>query len=665
MKKVCIKGPFLTQSGYGHHARTVIRALRTREDLFDIYLHPITWGKTNWLWQDDEERRWIDLALEKTIAYNNKHSGNPIFDISIQVTIPNEWAKIARYNIGVTAGIETTKISPQWIEKSEIVDKILTISKHSKDVFVNTVYEATRNDTGEEVTFKCQKPVEYINYPVRKFDSVELDLNLTTDFNFLAVAQISPRKNIEQLIKCFIEKFQDEENVGLVIKANMAKNSLIDRINSANIIKQSVLQYGEKKCKIYLLHGFLNDNEMASLYTHPKIKAMVSTTHGEGFGLPLFESAYYGLPVIATDWSGHLDFLYKPTKQKNGKIKNKHLFSKISYTLGPVQKSAVWDGVLEKESMWAYPEEGSIKMNLGELYKDHGRFKKRAKELQKWVCEEFTEEKIYKQYVKYIFGNDYTDINIQDLPKISLITSVYKASEYIEQLMENTTNQTVFKDKCEWIILNANESGDDFEEEVILKYKEKYPENIVYKRLKEDPGVYAVWNMGIKMSTGEFITNINCDDRRALHGIERQASVLSTKPDVDLVYNDSYVVKEPNITFENITSGSPQYNHEQFSKEAMLRANLPHNNPMWRKSLHDKHGYFNEKHGSVSDWELWLKCAFEDSKFMKIDSVLGVYYFNPTGISTNPENDSWKKKEEYEVFKKYQKIFLKQQEENL
>ena len=398
-KKVFLKAPILTQSGYGHHSRTVLRALRTREDLFDIYIHPLNWGKTGWLWQDDEERSWIDSALTKTINYFNQGAKNSNFDISVQVTIPNEWEKIAPINIGVTAGIETTKISPQWLEKSFLMDKILTISDHSKSTFVDTVYEAKRADTGESISLKCETPVEYINYPVRKFDPSEIELDLTTEFNFLSVAQISPRKNAEQLIKCFVEQFKDNEEVGLVIKANMAKNSLIDRVNSTNNLKLFINNLGEKKCKVYLLHGFMTDQEMSALYQHPKIKAFVTATHGEGFGLPIFESAYYGLPIIATDWSGHLDFLYKKTKQKNGKVKNKHMFSRISYLLKHIQENAVWDGILVKDSMWAFPEEGSIKMNLEEMYKDHGRFKKRARELKKWVCEEFEEQ---KQYAKYI-----------------------------------------------------------------------------------------------------------------------------------------------------------------------------------------------------------------------------------------------------------------------
>jgi len=390
MKKVLLKGPILTQSGYGHHARTILRALRTKPDLYDVYIQPIVWGATSWLWEDDEERRWIDEALQKTIGYVN--SGGA-FDVSLQVTIPNEWEKIAPINIGITAGIETTKVSPQWIEKSFLMDKIVTISKHSKSTFEETEYKYKNEQTGEEGVYKTQTPVDYVSYPVRKFDPVKLDLSLKTEFNFLSVAQISPRKNALQAIKCFIETFKDNENVGLILKANMAKNSLLDRNHTMARFKSVISQYPDRKCKLYLLHGYLTDQEMAGLYTHPKIKALVSTTHGEGFGLPMFEAAYYGLPIIATDWSGHLDFLYKSTKHKNGKEKFKHMFSKLSYTLKHVEKESVWDGVIQSDSMWAYPEEGSVKMALEDVYKDHGRFKKRSKELQKWVCEEFNEEK--------------------------------------------------------------------------------------------------------------------------------------------------------------------------------------------------------------------------------------------------------------------------------
>ena len=150
MKKVLLKGPVLTQSGYGHHARTVLRALRTKEDIFDIYIQPVTWGHTSWLWEDNEERKYIDGLLEKTIKHVSEKGS---FDISIQVAIPNEWEKISPINIGVTAGIETNMVSPEWIEKSSLMDKIITISEHSKNVYTGTTYEVTNEQTQEKQQF--------------------------------------------------------------------------------------------------------------------------------------------------------------------------------------------------------------------------------------------------------------------------------------------------------------------------------------------------------------------------------------------------------------------------------------------------------------------------------------------------------------------------------
>lgn len=408
MLKVFLKGPYLTQSGYGHHARTVYRALKTRSDIFDIYVQPISWGRTSWTWEDNEERRELDACLTKTINYLN--AGGK-FDMSVQVTIPQEWEKIAPINIGVTAGIETDKISPKWIEKSAVVDKIITISEHAKNGFLNTVYEAVEEQTGQKLDFRCKTPVESVAYPVLKAEPADVDFNFTTNFNFLAVAQLGPRKNVAQLLQAFIETFKDNSDVGLIIKANSAKNSLIDRRITTRSFKALLNKFGPRKCKVYLLHGSLSDAEMAALYTDKSVKALVSTTHGEGYGLPMFEAAYYGLPVLATDWSGHLDFLYMPVKTKSSRTKMKHMFGKISYELKQVQKEAVWEHVVTKDSKWAFPELGSIKMNLLDVHKDHGRFKKRAKDLQKWITENYSEEKIYKEFVSHL--EEY-DVNVNE-----------------------------------------------------------------------------------------------------------------------------------------------------------------------------------------------------------------------------------------------------------
>ena len=359
-KKLFFRGPVLTRSGYGEQSRFALRALAARQDIFDIYIQPLTWGHTSWTSDISEERAWIDRTVEKTIAYTQ---GGGKFDVSFQVTIPNEWEKIAPINIGYTAGIETSKVAHQWIQHGNEMDGIVVVSNHSKNTYVHTEYQAQDQNTGKQFLFKLETPVVTVNYPAKKFENLpELELELKTDFNFLAVAQWGPRKNMPNTIKWFIEEFKDEE-VGLIVKTNMAKNCHMDRelvFGQLNALANQIAP--DRKCKLYLLHGDLTDEEMHSVYTHDKVSALVSLTHGEGFGLPLFEAAYSGLPVICTGWSGQLDFLVDEEGKNN--------YYNVGFDLSAVQPEVVWDGVLIAESMWSYAREASTKENMRQCYED-------------------------------------------------------------------------------------------------------------------------------------------------------------------------------------------------------------------------------------------------------------------------------------------------------
>lgn len=233
-------------------------------------------------------------------------------------------------------------------------------------------------------------------------------------------------------------------------------------------------------------------------------------------------------------------------------------------------------------------------------------------------------------------------------PRVSLITSVYKAEEYIDQLLDNTIHQTIFNDCCEWILVDVNPPGQDYEERAIRKEALEHPQ-IRYLRLDQDPGIYGAWNLAIEMSTAPLITNINCDDRRAPYGLEAQARLLQARPEVDLVYNDNYWVSQPNIDWQHRPARTARSHVAEFSKEAMLNFNLPHNNPMWRRSLHDRHGLFNIQYRSAADWDFWLRCVQAGSVFMKHPRTLGIYYRNPRGVSTDPANDAWKHREEAQI----------------
>jgi len=392
-KKVLLKGPLLTRSGYGEQARFALRSLRSREDLFDIYIQPLKWGSTSWVHEDTEERAWIDQTIEKTI-HHIQQGGQ--FDISLQVTIPNEFQRIAPVNIGYTAGIETTKVAHEWIMKCNEMDKIIVVSNHSKDVFLNTVYQAVNQATGQEVQLKLEKPIEAVNYPVKTFDSLpEIEIDVDTSFNFLAVAQFGPRKNLTNTIKWFIEEFRNED-VGLVVKSNIAKNCLMDRKRLHGDLTNFIRQQGERQCKVYLLHGDMTDAEMHSLYQHPDVHAFVSLPHGEGFGLPLFEAAYSGLPGVTVGWSGQLDFLIDAEGQEQ--------FYNVAFDLQPVQKEVVWDGVITGDSMWAYAREGSAKEQMRLCYENS-----KAENIV-WnntlLPERFSEQAMYKSFVDEVLGFD-------------------------------------------------------------------------------------------------------------------------------------------------------------------------------------------------------------------------------------------------------------------
>ena len=659
-KRVLIRGPILTQSGYGVHARTLYRALQTREDLFDIFLDPIEWGQTSWLWEDNEERKQIDQLIGKTQQY--KMQGGQ-FDINLIVSIPSEWEKYraAPINIGVTAGIETSKVAPQWLDTTNrFVDKLITISNFSKKVFEQSEYEA-QDQFGNKVNLRLEKPIDVVNYPVRKHKKKKLNLKLEHDFNFLCVAQWGPRKNVPNTVKWFVEEFIDQE-VGLVLKTNRASGSLIDKLTVEKQLKQLLQEYPQRKCKVYLLHGYMSESEMNSLYQHPQIKSLISFSHGEGYGLPLFEAAYNGLPVITHDWGGQTDFLMHEVSTKNKKkSRTRMMCAKVDYDLLPIQKDAVWDGVLQADSMWAFPKQGSCKMKMREVYKDYDRFEAEAKKLKKILVKDFTEEKIYEDMIKAIMGeqelkkeDNLSSVNVEDLPKISIITSVFNGDDFIEPFLEDITNQTIFEKKCELILINANSPGN--EEEIILKYQKKYPDNIVYKKLDKDPGIYGVWNLGLELSTGKFITNANLDDRKAPNSLEVHAKTLYLNDDVDLVYSDMLITDKPNETWENNSSNNKKYNFPEFSFNNLKMINMPHSSPMWRKNIHDKYGKFDDKYRSGGDWEMWLRASSQGSKFKKIKEVSGLYYFNPKGISTNPDNFEWKRKEEVEIYEKYKNL---------
>ena len=425
MRKVLVRGPALSQSGYGEHCRFLLRSLKSKENLFDIYLINTNWGKTGWIWENTEERQWLDHLLQKTIQYTQENNNNNHFDISLQVTIPSEWERLAPYNIGVTAGTETTRISPQWIEKSLLMDKIIVVSEYSRFAFDNTAYSAKNNVTNEDVIFKNTTPIEVVGFPYKKIKQKKIAIELKHDFNFLVVATMIPRKNLQNTISWFVEEFKDKE-VGLVLKTGLGKGSKVDRQITEATLKKIVEGYPNRKCSIYLLHGDLKEEEMKSLYNNEKIKCLINLAHGEGFGLPVFEAASNGLPVIAPSYGGLQDFMYMPIKDKKGRTKNKPMFETVAYDLSLIQEQAVWGDILVKDSQWCFPQEWSYRKALKKVHTNWQACKGRATKLMKHIKKEYSEEVSYQKFCNAI------------LPTVENFTEEEIVSDSANILIEST-----------------------------------------------------------------------------------------------------------------------------------------------------------------------------------------------------------------------------------
>jgi len=408
-KRIIVRGPLLSRSGYGEQSRFALRALKSREDLFDIYMLNTAWGATGQISDRGPLREWINQTLIKTQmllgSLPPNEANHTAFDISLQITIPNEFEKMAPVNVGYTAGIETSMVAPEWIQKSNMMmDRLITISNHSKKVFMQTNYKfeapAHQADRPGAHELNLKIPIDYVGYPIRtcNIEAHAVDIDLKTEKNFLVIAQWGHRKNLDNTIRWFVEEFKDDSDVGLIIKTNNASDSLIDREATFARMEHLLTTCPEHKCKIYLIHGELSENELVWLYAHPTSKGFISLAHGEGFGLPIFEAACNGLPIITVTWGGQLDFISIPNKK--GKASPK--IAKVDYDVAQVQPEVVWPGVIVENSMWSWPREWSYKRALRDVLNKEKHYRQQAHTLQKHVLKTFTTEKQNDLFVRYV-----------------------------------------------------------------------------------------------------------------------------------------------------------------------------------------------------------------------------------------------------------------------
>ena len=382
------RGPVKTRSGYGAHSRDLLQALYEM-DMFEIKIDSCMWGSTPMTaLEDNLFHKWIESniigQLEKTP------------DIYVQVTVPNEFQRVGKFNIGVTAGIETTIAPKDWVDGCNRMDLIIATSTFSKDVLLQTVYNETEKNTGKLITqHKINKQIEVLFEGVDTsiYNNVynNIDIDIKEDFAYLFVGHWlkgdtgQDRKDVGMLIRCFADAFKGvEDRPGLVLKTSSATFSIKERESFRKKIEGLVKDI-ENPPSIYLLFGDLTNEEMNNLYNHPKIKSMVTITKGEGFGRPLLEFTMTGKPVIASNWSGHKDFLPM----------DKAIM--IGGKLTEVHDSAV-DTFILKDSKWFTANYGEVVEVFKLVYKDYNKFLEKSELLRVENLERFSMEKMKDRF---------------------------------------------------------------------------------------------------------------------------------------------------------------------------------------------------------------------------------------------------------------------------
>jgi glycosyltransferase involved in cell wall biosynthesis len=397
-----ISSAFDTYSGYGARSRDLIKAVIATEK-YDVKLLSQRWGNTPFgFCNDNPEWKYLyDLALP-----NNQLPKKP--EIWMQITVPNEFQSVGKYNIGCTAGIESTICPPEWLEGINRMDLTFTSSEHSKKVFEESKFEVRNKETNVlEKNVSLEKPVEVLfegaNTDIYKVIDTpcSLDIKIKEKFAYLFVGHWmagdlgEDRKNVGLLVKAFYETFKNKTNKpALILKTSQVGSSYMDREEILKKIKQIKKTVNSNNLpNIYLLHGDFTDEEMNEIYNHSRVKAMISLTKGEGYGRPLLEFTLTKKPLITSGWSGQMDFL------------NHEFTNLIGGQLTAVHPSTQ-NQFLIPESMWFSPDHGQIGFYLKDVFENYKNYTEKAKRQAFKSKSEFSwdkmKEKINNLLIQYI-----------------------------------------------------------------------------------------------------------------------------------------------------------------------------------------------------------------------------------------------------------------------
>jgi hypothetical protein len=369
-----ISCPIDTYSGYGARSRDIVKAI-IELDKYDVKVLPQRWGNTPFGFIKNNPE-WEFLVSH--ILQQPQLPAQP--EIWMQITVPNEFQQVGKYNIGCTAGIETTIAPAEWIEGCSRMNLILGSSEHTIKVLKESKFEKRDQQTNQAVgiiDWKGDSEVIFEGADVEKYKPVKSTFDLSDikeEFAYLFVGHWmqgqlgEDRKNVGLLVKAFYETFKNKaKKPALILKTStvgssyMDRNELIRRIKS---IKDTVKS--NNLPNVYLLHGEFTDVEMNEIYNHSKVKAMINLTKGEGFGRPLLEFSLVNKPIITTNWSGHIDYL------------DPEFVTLLPGNLTKVHPSAA-NNMLLADAEWFSVDHGHVGHYLKDVFENYKKYAENAK----------------------------------------------------------------------------------------------------------------------------------------------------------------------------------------------------------------------------------------------------------------------------------------------
>lgn len=248
-----------------------------------------------------------------------------------------------------------------------------------------------------------------------------------------------------------------------------------------------------------------------------------------------------------------------------------------------------------------------------------------------------------------------------EVPVLSFISSLFQGQRLIYSFLKNLTMQSIYR-SAELIMVSPVAN---LVQDLLCELFALASSNVRLIYLDRDPGIYGCWNIAIARARGCYVSNANLDDRRDQDQARRLVNLLeSTGADVAsaavAISHSAGEISDfdGNVSARAGTGGGEVWFGDAIDQgtsrgvrdffkfgargEVLQCFNFPHCMPVWRRDLHQRHGFFDEEvNGTYADFAFWLRVASCDGRFEHLSTPLGLYYVDPKSHNRRNSNQNF------------------------